>query len=158
VESQLEMEFSGCGLYLQPANRNEEKTMLTPAQLEEAKQQLATAANGNGNSPTGWTPAAAPAPIAAASSWAQPAAVATPGPEKVLVPIKLQAPGGGTLRIYFQFSGEIAANPQALMAAIGQLAGIGLPIDVYMPKQNNWSNRGGGNGGSGGWQQQRGGW
>ncbi|HLZ91085.1 MAG TPA: hypothetical protein VKQ28_05170 [Candidatus Acidoferrum sp.] len=127
--------------------------MLTAEQLAEAKQTLAAAAQANGNSPAGWAPAAPPAPIAAASSWAQPAAVAAPGPEKVLVPMKLQAPGGGTLRIYFQFPGEMAANPQALMAAIGQLAGMGLPIDVYVPKQNGFGgggyNRNGG--GGGGW-------
>src|ERR1051326_849760 len=144
MQSQMAMEFGGCGLYLQPANRKE-AAMLTPAQLEEAKAQMAAAANGNGNS--GWMPPTAPAPITA-SPWGQPAAAA-PGPEKVLVPLKLQAPGGGTLRIYFQFPGEIAANPQAWMAAIGQLAQMGLPIDVYVPKQNGFG-YGGGRGGGGG--------
>jgi hypothetical protein len=67
------------------------------------------------------------------------------------------------VRIYFQFAGEMAANPQALLAAIGHLATLGLPIDVWMPKQNGWGGGGGyrnGNGGGGGgWGGGRqGGW
>ena len=124
---------------------------LTPEQLAEARQMIeaaASASNGNGtHTPAGWT---APAPIAA-NPWAAAAAPAgIPMPEKVLVPIKVQTPGG-SVRMYFQFPGEMAANPQTLMAVLAQMAQT-MPLDVYVPKQN-WGGGGGGWGGG-----NRGGW
>lgn len=127
--------------------------MLTPEQLAEAKQMIEAAAagsNGNGtHTPGGWS---APAPVAA-NPWGAPAPAGMPGPEKVLVPIKVPTPNGGTVKILLQFPGEMAANPQTLMNALAQLSQT-MPLDVWMPKQN-WG--GGGNGGGyrngngGGW-------
>jgi len=131
---------------------------LTAEQLEEARTMLAGAVNGHQAQPAaGWNSAqpALPTPAAsfgsfAAAGFQQPAAGGLP--EKLLVPIKLQTPNGGTVRLYLQFPGELAANPQTLMAALAQLASV-LPLDVYV-KQQAWGGRrngGGGWGGNGGW-------
>jgi hypothetical protein len=126
--------------------------MLTAEQLAEARAMIEAAA-GNGHAPaSGW---AAPAP--AASFAAQPAA--GPGPSQVSVPIKVPTPNGGSLRVYFAFPGEVAANQHALMNFLAQLANV-MPLDVYTPK-NNWGGGGGrgyGGGNGGGWGGQRGGW
>ncbi len=121
--------------------------MLTAEQLAEAQQMLEAAKNGNGG---GW--AAAPAPV---SAFAQPAQPNAGGPEAVLVPIKLQTPNGGEMRVYLQFPGAMAANPSALMNALGQLAASGMPLDVWF-KKNNWGGRGNGHGG--GWNGGNRGW
>lgn len=126
----------------------------TPAEVENAKALLAAAAAANGNQQTQIPWNGAPAPV---SSWAAPAPAmgAVPTPEKVLVPIKLQCPDGSTLRIYMQFPGDLAANPQAMMAAIGALKAAGIPLDTWQPQNRGWGGGGGygnrgGNGGSGG--------
>jgi hypothetical protein len=134
--------------------------MITPEQLAEAKAMIAAgAANGNGGgaaTPPGWSAAAAPAPVAT-FGFQQPQMMGAPAPERVLIPIKIPTPNGGSLRVYLQFGGELA-NPQVLMQALATLAGQGFPLDVYVPKQN-WGGGGfRGNGGGGGWGGNRGGW
>jgi hypothetical protein len=130
---------------------------LTPEQLAEAKAMIEAAAanNGGGTKPDGWG-------LAPAASFGapQPANVSGGGPRAVMIPIKIPAANGGSIRVYLEFPGEAAANPQALMGLLGQLA-QSMPLDVWMPKNNfggggyrngggggGW---GGGNGGNRGW-------
>lgn len=118
-------------------------------QVELNRLQALAAGNGNGG---------APAPV---SSWAAPAPVPAGGIPPIIsvgIPMKLQSPSGGTLRVDLMFPAEVAANPQTLQAAIAALAAAGFPLDVWQPKQNGWGGGGNRNGGGGGWGGGQRGW
>lgn len=53
----------------------------------------------------------------------------------LLIPIKIDMGRGGNLRVMLQYPAEIAQNPQATMALIHQLEAMGIPLDVWYPKQ-----------------------
>lgn len=98
------------------------------------------------------------------AGWGQPQQPMTPAgqmggmaPQAVLVPVNLTGPDGREVTIQLSFSGEHAANPQALMALIGSLMQQGIPVRAFAPKQGgNWG--GGGGGGGGGYQSNGGGY
>jgi hypothetical protein len=115
--------------------------MLTPELLAEVKAMIdaAAAANGSGAKPDGWA-------VAPAASFGPSQQPQVQGPRAVMIPIKIPAANGGSIRVYLEFPGEAAANPQTLMGLLGQLA-QSMPLDVWVPKQNFYGNRGGGNGG-----------
>lgn len=136
----------------QMEGKTEEKMTLTPEQVAEAKALIdsAAAANGNGNGggQGGWG-------LAPAASFTPAAQAGLPAPQGLEVPLKIPTPNGGSIRVYLRFGPEAAANPQTIMAVLNALANAGMPLDVWMPK-NNWGGRGG-NGGGGWGGQQRGG-
>lgn len=83
-------------------------------------------------------------PTPAASPWASAPTPATPPIVGVSVPIKVQTPAG-SIRVYLSLPPECAATPDALNAALDALAALGLPLDVYAPRDNNGSGSGWGN-------------
>jgi hypothetical protein len=70
----------------------------------------------------------------------QSAGIGTPvTPEKILVPISIPTPIG-KIRIYFQFPGELAADPQRLLQFLQNLLNTGLPLDVWQNSQaSGWN-------------------
>lgn len=105
----------------------------TPQELLAALTDLLAKAT-TPTTPT--TPITAPTP----SGWAEPRAVAPPAAiQGVGVPVKVRR-GRGILRVTFWLGPECAASPAALNAALDQLEDIGVPIDVWEPKDNDsWS-------------------
>lgn len=92
----------------------------------------------------------------AAGGWGAAAAAAPLQVQAVNVPLKLQLPDGGTLRVYVQLPGELMQSQQALMGAIQGMMQQGFPLDVWRPQgSGDWGNSGGSWGSNGG---NRGGW
>ena len=83
------------------------------------------------------------------TGWNKPAASSANAPFLgVSVPIKVETPQG-SLRCYLALPPEVAASPEAFLGAIRQLIDMGIPLDMYQPKQDGgWQNR---NGNGGGW-------
>jgi hypothetical protein len=124
---------------------------LTAEQLAEAKAMIeaAAAANGGGGAaPGGWG-------LAPAASFGPTQQPQVQGPRAVMIPIKIPTPNGGSIRVYLEFPGEAAANPQTLMGLLGQLA-QSMPLDVWVPK-NNYDGGGYRNGRGRGWGDGNGG-
>jgi hypothetical protein len=84
--------------------------------------------------------------ISALSGWqaAQPTALNVQG---AAVPVALQTPIG-KVRVYFWLGPEAAASPEALMAALEQLAAAGIPIDAWDSGKSGWSGKSSGWNGS----------
>jgi uncharacterized membrane protein YgcG len=91
---------------------------------------------------------AAPLPMAFG---AQPQGM--PAPTSVLIPIKVPV-GQGSVKVLLSFGPEFA-EPNAMMALLNALANAGLPVDIWVPKQQFGSGFGGG--GGGGWRGNGGG-
>jgi len=70
------------------------------------------------------------------------------------VPIKIQTPDGGSIRIDLMLPPDAAANPQTLMATLQHLQAQGWPLDIWKPRNqqgSGWNRSGGGwNSGGGG--------
>ncbi len=90
----------------------------------------------------------------AAGGWGAPATPAGLPFIGVSIPIKLETPMG-SVKIHLSLPPEVASSMSSLMEAVNRLAAMGLPIDAYQPKQNNWG--GGGGGGWGGGRREYGG-
>lgn len=136
---------------------------LTPEQQAEVDKQVAARlaaamagsngnghANGNGqaqNPMAGWNQQ----PMGMQPSMMQPAGgVGVPStPDAVLVPIELNTPDGGSVRMYLSFGGQ-HATPQGIMTLLQTLMMQGIPVKAYYPKQRWGGNGGGGWNGSGG--------
>ncbi len=88
------------------------------------------------------------------NGWAAPASKPVNAPFLgVSVPIKVETPQGSA-RCYLSLPPEVAASPETLLNAIKQLIDMGIPVDLYQPKENGWNQNRGGNGG--GWQDRGG--
>ena len=85
---------------------------------------------------TGWQQQPQPAPAAQVQG--------------VAIPVKLSR-GRGTIRLYFWLPAEAAANPQALNNALDELERLGIPLDVYEPRESGW-------GGNAGWNNSNRNW
>ena len=86
----------------------------------------------------------------AATGWGQ--ARPSAGPiSGVNVPIKVQTPDGGSIRIYLTLAAEVIQSQASLFAALSALAAQGMTLDVYMPKPAWGGNGGGYRGNGGGW-------
>lgn len=85
------------------------------------------------------------------SAWAKKPDAVDTGFLGVSVPIKVQTPRG-SVRAYVALPAEVLESPDAFQNAILRLIEMGIPVDIYEPKQNNWNggNRPQGGGGGGG--------
>jgi hypothetical protein len=82
------------------------------------------------------------APQQTTSAWQQPQPTAGAlNIQGVGVPVSVQTPAG-KVRCTFWLGAEHAQTPQALMAALEQMANAGIPIDAWQQKEsgNNWGN------------------
>lgn len=87
------------------------------------------------------------------SGWKAPASKPVNAPFLgVSIPIKVETPQGSA-RCYLSLPPEVAASPETLLGAIKQLLDMGIPVDLYQPRQNNdWNGGGNNNGNGGGWR------
>lgn len=74
----------------------------------------------------------------AATGWNQPQPAGPAMVQGVGVPAKISR-GRGTLKITLWLPAECASSPAALNAALDQLEGAGIPLDVWEPKDSGWS-------------------
>ncbi len=108
----------------------------------------------------------------AKSAWAKPKPEGEEVPFLgVSVPLKMRTPRGD-IRVYLSLPPEVASSPESLVAAVGRLVEMGLPVDIFSQDRGpgwgggggNWGggNQGwqgrGGYGGNGGYWRGRGGW
>ena len=80
--------------------------------------------------------AGAPTAPASSTGWAQPQPTAALV-QGVGVPVKVNR-GRGTIRLYLWLPAECASSPTALNSALDELERLGIPLDVYEPRESGW--------------------
>lgn len=108
-----------------------------------------------GGTPVGFgAPAPAPAPAAPAPAFGAAPAAAASAPTGVSFQCEIKDGNGAAVNFFLHFGPEVATSVDAIGQLAGQLLQSGVPLKVWMPKQNSGfgQQRGGGFGNRGGFR------